>query len=282
METPPVLEKPPEDFRPDRFESMNPCGSGPQVELAPGVHLDWQVGEHNQADKLTTGIVRFEPGSLLPYHTHPCSESITVLEGELLVLVEEREYRLGPIDNVTIPAGLPHSSRPAGDGAARAHVALAAASPGRDLVDFDTPPVSMPANTATHDRGERATFVADADQYSPGPNASFIDYFNAELMPGLEMSGGYGRFGPKGRLPAHIHDFDESICIIEGDATCLVEGREYQMDGCCAALQPRGRVHYFVNRSPDFMAMIWVYAGPMPERILVREECGSVPGEAWG
>ncbi len=32
---------------------------------------------------------------------------------------------------------------------------------------------------------------------------------------------------------------------------------------------PRGRVHYFVNESSDTMDMIWVYAGPMPERVLI-------------
>ena len=49
-----------------------------------------------------------------------------------------------------------------------------------------------------------------------GPNTEFVDFFNADLLPGLEMSGGYGLFYPQGRLPAHVHDFDESICIISG------------------------------------------------------------------
>ncbi len=43
------------------------------------------------------------------------------------------------------------------------------------------------------------------------------------------MSGGYGLFQPGGRLPAHVHDFDESICIIDGEATCVVEGRRHTM-----------------------------------------------------
>jgi quercetin dioxygenase-like cupin family protein len=100
-------------------------------------------------------------------------------------------------------------------------------------------------------------------------------------VPGIEMSGGYGLFYPRGRLPAHVHDFDESICIVDGTATCVVEGRRYAMSGCATALQPRGRVHYFINDSPKPMAMLWVYAGPVPERIVVDERCATLEGNPW-
>jgi quercetin dioxygenase-like cupin family protein len=100
-------------------------------------------------------------------------------------------------------------------------------------------------------------------------------------MPGLEMSGGYGLFHPTGRLPAHVHDFDESICITSGQATCVVEGRRYSMADGATALQPRGRVHYFINESPGPMEMLWVYAGPKPERIVVAESCATVEGNPW-
>ena len=92
------------------------------------------------------------------------------------------------------------------------------------------------------------------------------------------MSGGFARFQPGGRLPAHLHDFDESICISDGDASCLVEGRHYSLSHFATAMVPRGRVHYFVNRSSTTMDMIWVYAGPMPERIVVDEACITEKG----
>ena len=82
-------------------------------------------------------------------------------------------------------------------------------------------------------------------------------------MPGIEMSGGYGLFQPGGRLPAHVHDFDESICIIEGEATCVVEGRRYAMRDGATALQPRGRVHYFIN---DVGRARWPCSGSTPGR----------------
>jgi uncharacterized cupin superfamily protein len=82
------------------------------------------------------------------------------------------------------------------------------------------------------------------------------------------MSGGYGLFHPGGRLPAHYHDIDESISIIDGVATCVVEGRRHALSGCETALVPRGRVHYFINDSAGTMAMLWVYAGPRRRRGL--------------
>ena len=117
---------------------------------------------------------------------------------------------------------------------------------------------------------ERVTRFSHAErQHGVGTGVEFIDYFNAALMPGIEMSGGFARFDPGGRLPDHIHDFDESICIIRGDADCMVEGRKYLMSNCATAMVPRGRVHYFINESEDQMDMVWVYAGPMPERIVI-------------
>ncbi len=55
-----------------------------------------------------------------------------------------------------------------------------------------------------------------------------------------------------------------------GEANCLVEGHTYSLKDCATAMIPRGRVHYFINESSTLMDMIWVYAGPMPERILIE------------
>ena len=128
---------------------------------------------------------------------------------------------------------------------------------------------------------ERVTTFHTAPRSEAGPGTSFIDHYNKELVPGIEMSGGYGLFQPGGRLPAHFHDFDESICIIDGTATAVVEGRRYSMANYSTALQPRGRVHYFINESDRPMAMLWVFAGPVPEQIIVDERCALPGGDPW-
>ncbi|MFI5357054.1 MAG: aldolase/citrate lyase family protein [Opitutales bacterium] len=281
-----AAEKPavcaPAAMRPDRPEVMNTLGRGPQHDVAPGVRFDVLVGAHNQARNLTTGIVNFAAGATLPYHRHTFGETVTLLTGRVAVEVEGRVYEIEPLDNVTIPRGLAHrvgnlsQTQPA-----LFHIAMASDKPERELVHRFFPRHAMPATTGTQLGGERVTYRKQAKVYSPGAAADFVDYFNAELMPGFEMSGGFGLFRQDGRLPAHLHDFDESICIVQGQATCVVEGRRYAMTDLATALQPRGRVHYFINENPAPMAMIWVYAGPAPERLVVDEACAARAGVAW-
>jgi quercetin dioxygenase-like cupin family protein len=140
---------------------------------------------------------------------------------------------------------------------------------------------TIPASPAYQNGPERVNRFRLAPRFSAGPNTEFIDFFNSNLVPGIEMSGGYGLFHPGGRLPAHFHDFDESISITSGEAICIVEGRQYKLSGCATAMVPRGRVHYFKNESAATMQMLWVYAGPMPERIVVQERCATVEGDPW-
>jgi 2-dehydro-3-deoxyglucarate aldolase/4-hydroxy-2-oxoheptanedioate aldolase len=278
------LARPPESFRPDRPEVMNAYGSNNKIEIQPGVKFECLVGAHNQARNLTTGIVCTVCSGQLPYHTHPTSESITLLSGEGIVEVEGRRYRLAPLDNVTIPRGIAHTViNASADNELVVHIAFPTDKPSRDFVDKHFTTQIMPDDaTGPSSAGlERVTRIESAPRCEGGEGASFVDYFNADLMPGLEMSGGYGLFKPGGRLPAHIHDFDESICIVEGRATCVVEGRRHTMSSFATALQPRGRVHYFANETADPMAMIWVYAGPQPDRIVVDERNATAEGSPW-
>jgi quercetin dioxygenase-like cupin family protein len=276
------LERPGETFRPDRPEVMNAVGSGPRAEIEPGVVFECLVGAHNCARGLTTGFVTFAPGAELSYHTHPFSESITLTRGRMVVEAEGRCYELGPLDNVVIPRGLAHHARnPSAQEPAVLHIAMASDQPSRAPVDRPFPRQPMPESSTGTEGAERVNRHRTAARFAAGPNTEFIDHFNTDLMPGIDMSGGYGLFHPGGRLPAHFHDFDESICIIDGEAVCVVEGRRYAMSGGATALQPRGRVHYFLNESGGPMAMLWVYAGPRPERIVVDERCATAEGDPW-
>ncbi len=274
------LAQPPAGSTPDRHEIMTRPGEGEQIELANGIIMEALVGGFNAARELTTGMVTLQPESSLPYHLHPCGKSLTVLEGHVEISVEGRSYCLGPLDNLTIPRWVPHQVRnPSSSLTARLHVALAMAFPEHELVNRSFERKEMPADSSGTRGFERVTRLASARRtQGVGPGAEFIDYFNASLMPGIEMSGGFARFEPGGRLPDHLHDFDESICIIGGEAECRVEGRQYVLSHAATAMVPRGRVHYFVNNSQQAMDMIWVYAGPMPERILIAAGFVREPG----
>lgn len=268
-------------LQPDRLETMNAVTPSAWVEIAPGVNFQPLVGNHNQARNLTTGIVTIAPEAELVYHTHPFAEAVTVLEGQLIMEVEGRGYQLGPLDDICIPAEVPHRARNGyTDLPAILHIAMASANPSRTLVNQSFSAHPMPDSATGKPGVERVNRHAQTAWYEASPGARFQDYFNRTLGC-AEMSGGYGLFQPGARLPCHRHDFDESICITQGTATCIVEGRRYQLSNRATALVPRGRCHYFINESQHPMAMIWVYAGPMPERLVVNEECcHSEPAEA--
>ena len=276
------LPRPPEAMRPDRPEVMAQHGSGERSTLAPGATFECLVGAHNRAINLTTGMLTLAPGASWDCHTYRCSESLTLLSGAAEVAVEGRVYTLGAFDNVVIPAGLARTVRNlSSTEPATLHLILAASAPvSEPAEDRSTRQPMPPASTAAGTTPERFNHFETAPRSAAGPNTEFIDYFNAQSMPGLDMSGGYGLFHPGGRLLAHVHDFDESISIVRGEATCVVEGRRYTMQAS-TALQPRGRVHYFINQSSDTMVMLWVYAGPMPDRIVVDERCTTPEGDPW-
>lgn len=269
----PATKNIPDGFEPDRPEKISKKGEGHILELAPRVICETLVGKHTSSVNLFTAIVTFAPGdSALPYHRHPHSESITLLSGQGSVEVEDRRYILKPLDNVTIPKGYAHLVKNISDQPAVFHIAMPVDFPQRDIVERSAHIIKNISDEFNgHVGPERITRAATAYRYPSGPGTEFIDYFNESLIPGIGMSGGYAFFHQGGRLPAHIHDFDESICIIQGQANCLVEGRKYIMSDLSTAFQPRGRVHYFINPSPEPMGMIWVYAGAMPVRIEVDD-----------
>ncbi len=270
--------RPPDAFRPDRQEVINPVPAAARVEIERGVIFRPLVGRHNQARGFTTGVVNFIPGGSLPYHRHPFMETVTVLTGRLAMEVEGYRYELGPLDNIVVPRLNPHQAQNLSKSQpASVHIAMASETPTRELVVSSFESRSVPETSAGRPGAERVNRHAHTQWYEAAPGARFQDFFNEDLGHG-EMSGGYGLFQTGARLPCHIHDFDESISIIQGTAICVVEGREYSMSDSATALVPRGRCHYFRNDSGSPMAMVWVYAGPVPARMVMQETCCTIAG----
>ena len=244
-----------------------------------GVELRTFVSEACGATGFSTGTATFPPGAFLPYHFHEFSEAITVVEGCARVLIEGRAYRLGPRDCVHVPTGIAHQVENDTERPLVAHWSFATSSPSRILIDrtfpledrgFGFPLERDPENLIRHDNGTI---------YELSSNAFFCDLF-ARRYGSQGICGGYGRFLPGASLPCHIHDFDESITIVKGNAVCLVQGRQYELSNCDTAFVPRGLPHRFINRSSGEMAMIWVYAGSEPDRRMVL--AGYCSGEiAW-
>jgi putative monooxygenase len=255
-------------------------GSGVVSRMAVGVELRMLVSAECGAEDFSTSLATFKPGAFLPQHRHPVGEAITVVAGEALLQVEARRYRITPLDCVYIPGGVLHAVRNSDQGRdLLVHSAFASAFLSRELVSKEY---------RVEDRGLGGSFSKDPERvvrytkgasYELAENTWFTDLFTRRM--GAEgMCGGYGRFGAGASLPCHIHNFDESITIVKGTARCQVEGRQHDLSGGATAYIPAGLPHRFVNPGDAEMAMIWVYAGPEPERRVL--DTGYCAGSlAW-
>jgi len=239
--------------------------------LVPGVELCPLVGAHNGARGLFTGLLTLAPKAVYPVYTRPFAEALVLMAGEVAVDVENRRYRLGLLDAIIFPPGLSRQvvnlspSQPT-----VIHVAMPSPTPEQTWVNTRFTPVDQPAGTPGRVGAEHICHNRPADRFELAPNARFQDLYNVELGT-KGICGGYGVFQPGARLPCHRHEFDESITIIQGTATCVVEGQRYELSGNATALVPQGRCHYFINLTLEPMAMLWVYAGDRPDRIVMDE-----------
>ena len=231
----------------------------PSPESWPGVVLRGFAVESIGAHGFSTGMATYAAGATMPHHVHDVSEAITILEGSARVLVTGREYILSPYDCMHMPAGTAHSVvNITAASTMRVHSAFGSARPLTELVQ-DHFPAGCP---------ETILRFEECPVYELSPGAFFRDLF-ARRLGSVGICGGYGLFNPGASLPCHTHNYDESITIVSGEANCLVRGHQYRLNGYDTAFVPRGQPHRFINQSGASMAMIWVYAGDEPDRLVV-------------
>lgn len=246
--------------------------SKPNSGSPEGVDLRTFVSGECGARGFSTGTASFQGGAELACHTHDCSEAITVLAGNALIIVEGRGYRLNCFDCMHVPASVAHTVRNANsDCQLVAHWAFASSGPTRTfLPDRFVFEDRADGNPSAEDPESLRRF-ANAEVYEPSPGALFRDLF-AKRLGSVGICGGYGRFSKGASLPCHTHAYDESITILSGDATCQVKGARYEMAGVQTAFVPKGKPHRFLNNGDVDMEMLWVYAGDEPDRLIVDNQ----------
>jgi putative monooxygenase len=247
-------------------ERIFPGRGEPIIESPGGVTLRSLVSSACGAQHFYTGTATFQPRAVLPLHTHKVSEAITILQGLANVQVEGRTYCLEPLDCIHVPAFIAHrvyNNDPLLQ--MIAHSTFAEAQPTRTIIEESERRFSENAAGPFPETLRRFRTV---ETYELSEGTLFCDLF-AKRLGADGICGGYGRFKPGSSLPCHIHKYDESITIVTGEALCQVSGREYRLSGYETAYVPEGSPHRFLNVSNQIMAMIWVYAGDEPDRILL-------------
>ena len=242
----------------------------PWGNLAAGVSVQMFTSGNCGAQGLCTSIATFGPGAVLPYHQHEFSEAITVLEGSAKICVQGRSYVLDRLDCIHVPRGVAHL---AGNLSTikdlRMLSAFGDSQPTRELVYTNFPEISRERENPEPADPEHIQRFAQTEKYELSEGTQFVDLFSGRCGA-VGICGGYGEFPPGTSHPCHLHDFGESITIIDGEASCHAAGTEYSLQNFDTAFIPQGRPHRFLNQSRQTMAMIWVYAGDEPARTLVE------------
>ena len=63
------------------------------------------------ATEFINGVTEFDPGAAVPLHYHNCDESVVLLEGKGLAVIDGVEWAVAPGDTTYIPAGIHHFFR---------------------------------------------------------------------------------------------------------------------------------------------------------------------------
>ena len=66
------------------------------------------VNREQGAKTMTAGVATFEPGAAILLHTHPCEETVIILEGQATAHVDGQIFQLGKYDATIVPPGVPH------------------------------------------------------------------------------------------------------------------------------------------------------------------------------
>ena len=187
-------------------------GEGPPtLELAPGISIREFASGRIGAIGLSTSIARLAPGAHLPYHVHPCGESVAVLKGKLESAIEGRTYHLLPFDCIHIPAGVPHSAKNIENECELIlHNTFSSAEVSRTPVNTVFAHQDRSHLLAEPDAPESLRRLSLGEEYELSKNVLLRDLF-AHRFGSTGISGQLGLFSPGARLPWQTSQFDGSV-----------------------------------------------------------------------
>ena len=81
-------------------------------DLADGV-----TGRPLFGDGAMLNLIEFEPGAVVPLHSHPHEQLGIVLRGVQVLVVDGVERPLGPLEGYVLPGGVEHSAHCGAEGA---------------------------------------------------------------------------------------------------------------------------------------------------------------------
>jgi putative monooxygenase len=79
---------------------------------------------------------------------------------------------------------------------------------------------------------------------------------------------GITELAPEAFLPLHSHNCQESVVVLDGEASFEADGVLVTMFPNDTTLVPSGLVHRFVNNGTSTMRILWIYGSASPTRTI--------------
>jgi HTH-type transcriptional repressor of puuD len=86
---------------------------------------------------------------------------------------------------------------------------------------------------------------------------------------GNKITTGITIFAPGTALPLHTHNVEESVMVLEGQATAVIGDDHFELVADDVTWVPTGVEHCFINRGQGQMRIYWVYGGRDVTRTIV-------------
>ncbi|MEU0674569.1 cupin domain-containing protein [Streptomyces sp. NPDC006172] len=101
----------------------------------------------------------------------------------------------------------------------------------------------------------------EVERFDRGGGVATIPYVGKWNSRKSVITTGQTVFQPGTGLPLHSHNVEESVLILEGEATAEMDGDFFDLEPGQATWVPAGTPHRFFNRGGGVMRIYWVYGG---------------------
>lgn len=117
----------------------------------------------------------------------------------------------------------------------------------------------------------RILHPAEIEVFDRGSGVKTIPLIGKWNTEGNKVTTGITIFAPGTAIPLHTHNVEETVMVLEGEATAVVGEREYHLVAEDVTWVPAGVPHCFINRGQGPMRIYWVYGG----RDVTRTICAT-------
>jgi len=176
-----------------------------------GVRVWRQVGRERGADAISLSVLEVSPGAHPTWRNGDCDEILFVLSGNGDLLSDGASRRVGPDSGIFLRPGARLSlSNP--ERAALLLVSSRCPDPGPRIL-FEE---GLRPSEAVAQPGPSVVRFEDQPTERAGDGRSFRVLVDART--GCEQVTQFVGFIPPGRAPDHFHEYEEVVCILEGEA----------------------------------------------------------------